>query len=216
MRRQKIINLFESRKGNLDARVRRDFVSNGIGIIPMRVTDYYEVINAYSVKGYETLDLGFVEVLNLAVSVMPEECPLVLNFVEDVLSDEERKTIIETIREYFAYQLGIVEKKVKRHFGRFVFMSVGLVAAAVLLWLSQGLDEVPREVFFILFWFFGDTLFDYLLLTGHELRDEKRQAGRLASIKVEFSKTFDNSEYTDKEVNKLYSEIEKDVKQTLK
>ena len=46
MRRQKIINLFESRKGNLDARVRRDFVSNGIGIIPMRVTDYYEVINA--------------------------------------------------------------------------------------------------------------------------------------------------------------------------
>ncbi len=182
----------------------------------MRVTDYYEVINAYSVKGYETLDLGFVEVLNLAVSVMPEECPLVLNFVEDVLSDEERKTIIETIREYFAYQLGIVEKKVKRHLGRFVFMSVGLVAAAVLLWLSQGLDEVPREVFFILFWFFGDTLFDYLLLTGHELRDEKRQAGRLASIKVEFSKTFDNSEYTDKEVNELYSEIEKDVKETLK
>ena len=139
-----------------------------------------------------------------------------LNFVEDVLSDEERKTIIETIREYFAYQLGIVEKKVKRHLGRFVFMSVGLVAAAVLLWLSQGLDEVPREVFFILFWFFGDTLFDYLLLTGHELRDEKRLAGRLASIKVEFSKTFDNSEYTDKEVNELYSEIEKDVKQTLK
>ena len=146
MRKRKIVNLFESRKGNLDARVRRDFVSNGIGIIPMRVTDYYEVINA----------LGFVEVLNLAVSVMPEECPLVLNFVEDVLSDEERKTIIETIREYFAYQLGIVEKKVKRHLGRFVFMSVGLVAAAVLLWLSQGLDEVPREVFFILFWFFGE------------------------------------------------------------
>ena len=215
MRKKKIANLFESRKGHLDARVKREFVSNGIGTIPLRVKDYYEVINAYSVKGVETLDFDFVEVLDLAASVMPEECPLVLNIVEDVLSDEERKTITETIQDYYAYQLGIVEKKVKRHVERFILMSVGLVLTAGLLWISQGLSEVPREIFFILFWFFGDALFDYLLLTGHDLREEKRLAGRLASIKVEFSKTFDNSDYTDKEVNDLYSEIEKDVKQTL-
>lgn len=215
MRRKKIVNLFESRKGNLDSLVKRDFVSNGIGTIPMRVTDYYEVINTYSIKGCETLDFDFVEMLNLGASVMPEECPLVLNIVEDVLSDEERKTITETIQDYYAYQLGILEKKVKRHVERFTLMSVGLVLTAGLLWISQGLSEVPREIFFILFWFFGDALFDYLLLTGHDLREEKRLAGRLASIKVEFSKTFDNSDYTDKEVNDLYSEIEKDVKQTL-
>lgn len=215
MRRKKIVNLFESRKGHLDSLVKRDFVSNGIGTIPMRVTDYYEVINTYSIKGCETLDFDFVEMLNLGASVMPEECPLVLNIVEDVLSDEERKTITETIQDYYAYQLGILEKKVKRHVERFTLMSVGLVLTAGLLWISQGLSEVPREIFFILFWFFGDALFDYLLLTGHDLREEKRLAGRLASIKVEFSKTFDNSDYTDKEVNDLYSEIEKDVKQTL-
>ena len=215
MRRKEIVNLFESRKGNLDSLVKRDFVSNGIGTIPMRVTDYYQVINTYSIKGCETLDFDFVEMLNLGASVMPEECPLVLNSVEDVLSDEERKTITETIQDYYAYQLGIVEKKVKRHVERFILMSVGLVLTAGLLWISQGLSEVPREIFFILFWFFGDALFDYLLLTGHDLREEKRLAGRLASIKVEFSKTFDNSDYTDKEVNDLYSEIEKDVKQTL-
>lgn len=215
MRRKKIVNLFESRKGHLDSLVKRDFVSNGIGTIPMRVTDYYEVINTYSIKGCETLDFDFVEMLNLGASVMPEECPLVLNIVEDVLSDEERKTITETIQDYYAYQLGILEKKVKRHKERFILMSVGLVLTAGLLWISQGLSEVPREILFILFWFFGDALFDYLLLTGHDLREEKRLAGRLASIKVEFSKTFDNSDYTDKEVNDLYSEIEKDVKQTL-
>ena len=61
----------------------------------------------------------------------------------------------------------------------------------------------------------GDTLCDYLLMTGHDLRDEKRTAGQLASIKVEFSKTFDNSEYTEKEASELYSELEKDVKKRL-
>ena len=216
MRKKKIANLFESRKGHLDARVKREFVSNGIGTIPLRVKDYYEVINAYSVKGVETLDFDFVEVLDLAASVMPEECPLVLNIVEDVLSDEERETITETIQDYYAYQLGILEKKVKRHKERFIFMSVGLVLTAGLLWLSQGMGELSREILFVLFWFFGDALFDYILLTGHDLREKKRLAGRLASIKVEFSKAFDDSDYTDKEVNDLYSEIEEDIKQTLK
>lgn len=216
MRKKKIANLFESRKGHLDARVKREFVSNGIGTIPIRVKDYYEVINAYSVKGVETLDFDFVEMLDLAASVMPEECPLVLNIVEDVLSDEERETITETIQDYYAYQLGILEKKVKRHKERFILMSVGLVLTAGLLWLSQGMGELSREILFVLFWFFGDALFDYILLTGHDLREKKRLAGRLASIKVEFSKAFDDSDYTDKEVNDLYSEIEEDIKQTLK
>lgn len=216
MRKKKIANLFESRKGHLDARVKREFVSNGIGTIPIRVKDYYEVINAYSVKGVETLDFDFVEVLDLAASVMPEECPLVLNIVEDVLSDEERETITETIQDYYAYQLGILEEKVKRHKERFILMSVGLVLTAGLLWLSQGMGELSREILFVLFWFFGDALFDYILLTGHDLREKKRLAGRLASIKVEFSKAFDDSDYTDKEVNDLYSEIEEDIKQTLK
>ncbi|MBQ3700185.1 MAG: hypothetical protein IKH01_14975 [Prevotella sp.] len=216
MRKKKIANLFESRKGHLDARVKREFVSNGIGTIPIRVKDYYEVINAYSVKGVETLDFDFVEVLDLAASVMPEECPLVLNIVEDVLSDEERETITETIQDYYAYQLGILEEKVKRHKERFILMSVGLVLTAGLLWLSQGMGELSREILFVLFWFFGDALFDYILLTGHDLRKKKRLAGRLASIKVEFSKAFDDSDYTDKEVNDLYSEIEEDIKQTLK
>ena len=216
MRKKKIANLFESRKGHLDARVKREFVSNGIGTIPIRVKDYYEVINAYSVKGVETLDFDFVEMLDLAASVMPEECPLVLNIVEDVLSDEERETITETIQDYYAYQLGILEEKVKRHKERFILMSVGLVLTAGLLWLSQGMGELSREILFVLFWFFGDALFDYILLTGHDLREKKRLAGRLASIKVEFSKAFDDSDYTDKEVNDLYSEIEEDIKQTLK
>ena len=95
-------------------------------------------------------------------------------------------------------------------------MSVGLVLTAGLLWLSQGMGELSREILFVLFWFFGDALFDYILLTGHDLRKKKRLAGRLASIKVEFSKAFDDSDYTDKEVNDLYSEIEEDIKQTLK
>ena len=148
--------------------------------------------------------------------MVPPECPIVVNIIEDCLTDEERKIVKNLISEYYAYKLGLVEKEESRHTKRFVIMSVGLVAAAFLLWLSEGLDEISRELFFVLFWFMGDTICDYILLTGHDLRRDRRAAGQLASVKVTFSKTFDESDYTQAEVDNLYSEIEKDVKGTLK
>jgi len=45
---------------------------------------------------------------------------------------------------------------------------------------------------------------------------ERRTAGRLASIKVIFADAYDDSGYSESEVEELYSEIEKDVKTTLK
>ena len=57
---------------------------------------------------------------------------------------------------------------------------------------------------------------DYIFLTGHDLRRERRLAGRLASIKVEFSKSYDDSDYTESEVEQLYSEIEEDVNKTIR
>ena len=65
------------------------------------------------------------------------------------------------------------------------------------------------------FYFMGDTVCDYLLLTGHDLRQDRRLAGRLASIKVVFSESFEDPDYTQSEVDKLYSEIEEDVNETI-
>ena len=147
---------------------------------------------------------------------MPDEYPLVLEIVEDCLTAEDRKNIEETIADYYAYNLGFVEKEEKRHTKIFIFMTIGLILSGILLWFTQMLEEVPRELFFVLFWFMGDTICDYVFLTGHDLRKDRRLAGRLASIKVKFAKNFDESDYTNHEVDELYSEIEKDVKETLK
>lgn len=216
MRKQKITRLFESRKGHLEARLKKDFVDNGIATIPCRINDFHDVISPFSVKKYETLNPDFADYLYLAADVTPSDSPLVVYIIEDFLSEEEKKDVRETIQEYFAYKLGLVEKRERRHTKTFIFMSVGLVVSGILLWLSQILEEVPRELFFFLFWFMGDTLCDYLFLTGHELRHERRTAGRLASIKVIFADAYDDSGYSESEVEELYSEIEKDIKTTLK
>ena len=215
MAKKSIDELFESRKGQMDELLERDFINNGIATFPIKISSYYDVIHPMSVRRYETLNSDFKDLVELGASVIPPDCPIVLNIIEDCLTEEERKIIAATIREYYAYKLGIVEKEEKRHRKRFIIMTVGLVIASFLLWLSEGLDEISRELFFVLFWFVGDTVCDYVLLTGHDLRRDRRAAGQLASIKVTFSKSFDESDYTDKEVNQIYSEVEKNVKKTL-
>ena len=208
--------LFESRKSNLDYRIKRDYIRNGVADIPCKISNFNDVINTYSVKDYEILNPDFVEYIKMTAEVIPTEYPLVVDIIEDCLSDDDRKNIEETIRDEFAYSLGIVEKEEQRHKKRFIFMFIGLIISAILLELTESFAETARELIIIIFYFMGDTLCDYIFLTGHDLRRERRLAGRLASIKVEFSKSYDDSDYTESEVEQLYSEIEEDVNKTIR
>ena len=216
MAKRNFIELFESRKGHLDYRLKRDYVRNGIATIPCRVSDYSDVISAYSVKGCETLNPEFDAYLKSTAELMPPECPLGLNIIGNCLSREEQKTVEETIRDDLAYDLGVVEKKEKRHTQTFFLMLAGMLLSGGLLWFTTTLADEPRELLYILFWFAGETLCDYLFLTGYELRCERRLAGRLASIKIVFSESYEMPNYTQSEVDELYSEIKKSVGETIR
>ena len=214
MSNRNIIKLFEARSVDIDDRVKRDYASNGIVTLPCQISDYNDVISTYSVKGYEELNTEFSDYIKTAAEYAPPECPLVLNIIGDCLSQEEKKTISDTIQDTFAYELGMVEKEEKRHTKVFILMMVGLILTVILLYLTRTMDDEPRELIFIMFYFTGDTLCDYILLTGHDLRHDRRMAGRLASIKVVFSDKFEEPNYSESDVDKLYSEIEKDVRES--
>lgn len=207
MKKRDFTRLFDRNRSHLDLRIKRDYVKNGVATIFCQISNYHDVITAYSVKDHETVNLDFIEYVRGAAAVIPEKCPLVLNIIEDCLSKEEQETIRQVIRDDFAYDFGMAEQEENRQWYMFIGMLIGTIVAGILLWLTEALDEVPREVFFVLFWFACDRMFEYMFLTGHELRQEKRLAGRLASIKVIFSKTYEEPNYTEQELDKLYTEI---------
>lgn len=111
--------------------------------------------------------------------------------------------------------MGVVEKEEKRHTKVFVLMIVGLILAWILLRFTHNAADEPRELLYILFWFAGETLCDYIFLTGYDLRYNRRMAGRLASIKVVFSDKYEEADYTENDADHLLSEIEKEVKDTI-
>ena len=208
MRKRNFTRLFDSRQSHLDSRIKRDYIANGIATIHCRISSYNDIISAYSVKDQESLNLDFIDYLEDSAAPIPDECPLVLNIIGDCLTDDEKKTITDVIRDDFAYRLGNVEKEQTEEFRLFIFMLVGSIVAGIILWLTDFLDEVPREIFIVLFWFFGDRMFEYVFITRRDLKQEKRLAGRLASIKVIFSDTYKKLHFTEDEVNRLYAELD--------
>ena len=210
MKKRNFIQLFERKQSRIDSRIERDYIENGIATVHCCISGYNDIINTYSAKDQESLNPDFVEYMQDAANPIPDECPLVLNVIGGSLSADEKKIIAETIRDDFSYRLGLVEKEQDREFKMFVFMIVGLIVAGILFWWSDFLDEAPREIFVVFFWFFGDRMFEYLFITGHELRKEKRLAGRLASIKVIFSDNYEKPHYTEEQINQLYAELDLD------
>ena len=95
-------------------------------------------------------------------------------------------------------------------------MWIGLILSGALLWFTKSLADEPRELLFIPFWFMGETLCDYIFLTGYDLRCQRRLAGRLASIKVVFSDSYEAPNYTENDVDQLYHQIEKEVNESLR
>ena len=208
MKKRNFIRLFDQKKSRIDSRIKRDYIENGIATVHCCISGYNDIINAYSAKDQESLNPDFVDYLQDAAGPIPDECPLVLNVIGDCLSVEEKKIIAEIIRDDFSYRLGLVEKEQEHEFGFFIFMLIGLIISGLLLWLTIPLDEVPREIFIVFFWFFGDRMFEYLFITRRELRQEKRLAGRLASIKVNFSDTYEKPHYTEEQISQLYAEMD--------
>lgn len=202
--------LFDQKKSRIDSRIKRDYIENGIATVHCKISSYNDIISSYSVKDQENLNLDFIEYLQDVAGPIPDEYPLILNIIGDFLSDDEKRIIAENIREEFLYKLGIVEKEHEREFKLFISMIIGLIVSGILLWLTSSLDEVPREIFIVFFWFFGDRMFEYLFITGYELKKERRLAGRLASIKVIFSDKYEKIHYTEDEIHKLYAELDLD------
>ena len=66
-------------------------------------------------------------------------------------------------------------------------MVAGTLGSGVLLGaIRQFVDDVPLEFFYVLFWLFADALVRYLFIEFGDYKNDKIQAGRIASMKVEF------------------------------
>ena len=209
--KQKLKNrrLFLKRDAQLNKRLKEDYIDNGIATLPCKVTGMDDVINRFSVPGYETLSPEFSEYIESSVAFIPPEYPIVLEISGCRFSEEEQTIIRRTIRDDYTYELGAVQRENRKQLTVALLMFVGMLITGFLTFGVQGITDTAVEIIYIFFWFFADLTACYFCLDGFENRKKRLLAGRLADMTVCFSEKYDDSAVTDEDARSVYEELEK-------
>ncbi|MBO4881126.1 MAG: hypothetical protein J5555_05530 [Firmicutes bacterium] len=207
-----------SRKSVDEKKFVKDFyVENGLAYISCNVKSYNDIIDPYSVKGYEWLTEPFVRFVEENANVIPPEYPIVLEICGGRFSEEQRNCIEETIADYFALKLLDNQQNQRSNRGRTLFLLFLALFFAVILYLETkyaDLVTLPKPVSeapFVLFWMALWDAAEHIVLDGSDLQEEKLYAARLASLKVTFQKTFEDAPLEPEEEQKVLEEIFEEV-----
>ncbi len=178
---------YYKKKSQLISRLNKDVIRDGTAYLSCKIEGLDDVLSKFSVNGIEALNGEFKDEFLSFVDCIPQEYPLVLEIHGPQFTEEEKKMITEAVNSDADYLLGKTEADNRYHRKVFWWMVAGTVGSGVLLGvLKHFVDDVPLEFFYVLFWLFADALVRYLFIEFRDYKNEKIQAGRIASMKVEF------------------------------
>ena len=69
--KQRNLQAYDRKSGNLEKRLEKDYIDHGIATIPCKISGFDDVISPYSVKGYESLKISLFNSLALHKLVFP-------------------------------------------------------------------------------------------------------------------------------------------------
>ncbi len=190
---------FLYKKSYLKRRLQHDVMENGIAYIPCKVSGMEDIISKFSVKGCESLDSEFMSYIIDFIEFVPLEYPVTLEISGAQFSDAEKKIITDTIAGDMDYNLGRTEEAHLTKKKRFWAMTIGTILVGILLPIAkQVLPSFPLEFYYVLFWLFADAWVRYQFIEKSDYKTEKIQAGRLASLNVEFTESGQQEEKAEK------------------
>ncbi len=167
------------------------YVDNGLAYISCNVTGISDIIDPYSVNGYEWLNESFARFVESNAEYVPTEYPIVLEICGHRFTPKQKAVIEETVSDYYALKLGDAQLTLERNMTKSIFLGVILVLALIAMTaLSKIVSTTISETIIVLFWFALWELLDNAVFDRLELLDDKRDAAQMASIKVLFMEKF--------------------------
>lgn len=197
-RTQNIIT-FSKKKVNYDKKIRDFYLEDGIAYISCNVKNYYDIIDHYSVQGYEWLNSDFARYIDDNAINIPVEYPILLEICGCAFTEEEQETIERTIKQYYQMKLGEAQDEfdsLRRNLRRLLIGAALFFIVDVLtyeiwhIWGTNAFLQAIPDVVQVTFWFFLWTAADFFFLQIPNAFEEKTYTAQLSSVQIVFKKKF--------------------------
>lgn len=199
---------FSQKTVNYAKYMREIYIENGLAFISCKVKNYHDIIDQYSVEDYEWLDESFARYIESNAAYIPTEYPIVIEIIGGHFNESQKKTIEETILDYYGLSLGDKQLEMNRNMRKIVIIAIISILVACLEWFLDinNYSSILQESIMILVWFFVEDLVE-LILERIDLQEEKTDAAQLASVAIRFSDKFNDDPVPDEEAEEIIAEI---------
>ena len=189
------------------------YLEDGLAYISCNVRDYYDIIDIYSVEGYEWLNESFARFIETNAEYIPVEYPIVLEICGKAFTEQQKEVIDETIHDYYELKLGDKQIDLQNNTSQIItFLAVGVIATLIMMAMQVWkADSFVNEMIVILVWFFIWELCGMIFFDRNDLKEEKMAAAQLASIAVRYKVHFTDTAVSEKEKEQIYESIEEQV-----
>lgn len=193
---------------NVEKYIKEFYIENDLAYISCNVKSYYDIIDSYSVEGYEWLSERFSRFVETNAEYIPVEYPVVLEICGHKFSDREKTVIEETIRDYYALKMGDAQLDITRNNRTGIFLLVLSVISGILIYMNKvaTFNMIASEMVMIMFWMFVWEFVDCILFEGSRLQEEKSWAAQLANIKVVFRDHFSDEPDSETVQEEIFNE----------
>ena len=191
------IKKFLTKETLLKHRLNKEVLEDGIAYIPCYVQSMEDIICKYSIKDCVSLNSEFSDYIMGFIDCIPVKYPIVLDIYGPKFTEEQKKIITDAITSDGDYELGRTIQENRHHRRVFIEMVIGTVISGILLaMIGKYLGDIPQEFFYVLFWLFADSFVRYIFVERGDYQNQRIGAGRIASMKVEFTEDEENSLFT--------------------
>ena len=157
MSQHRLLRRFAPKRIDTSDAVKKFYIEDGIAFISCNVSDYYDVIDHYSVKGYEWPNSNFLQFIEDNAYFIPTDYPLVLEICGTHFSERQQQTIESTIRDYYALKLGDANVEVANTRLKWTTLFVLTILSAIILVIYKMLftqEGLLLEILLVIFWFY--------------------------------------------------------------
>lgn len=204
---------FSKKRVDISKYVKDLYVDHGIAYISCNVQDYYDIIDRYSVEGYEWLNESFVRFVDENANYVPTEYPIILEICGHRFTRKQRECIEATIADYYALKMGDAQMALEKNTLRSAVLAALGALFAIPTWgvIQSGTRTTFSEAILVLFGFFIWEFLDCFWFARRPLVQAKIDASQVASLKVTFQEEFEDGPVEPDEEKKILKEIFEDT-----